>query len=36
VDTTGSDAGIVHSLAGKPGRNYIVVVFSNLVPTTST
>jgi hypothetical protein len=30
VDTTGSDAGIVHSLPGKPRRNYVVVVFSNL------
>jgi hypothetical protein len=30
VDTTGSDAGIVHSLPGKPRRDYIVVVFSNL------
>jgi hypothetical protein len=30
VDTTGSDAGIVHSLPGKAKRNYIVVVFSNL------
>ncbi|RKT52856.1 serine hydrolase [Saccharothrix australiensis] len=30
VDTTGSDAGIVHSLRGKAKRNYIVVVFGNL------
>ncbi|MCP2261679.1 Beta-lactamase enzyme family [Streptoalloteichus tenebrarius] len=30
VDTTGSDAGIVHSLPGKARRNYVVVVFSNL------
>lgn len=30
VDTTGSDAGIVHSLPGKPKRNYIVAVFCNL------
>jgi hypothetical protein len=30
VDTTGSDAGIVHSLPGQPRRDYIVVVFSNL------
>ncbi|WP_433269126.1 serine hydrolase [Actinosynnema sp. CS-041913] len=30
VDTTGSDAGIVHSLPGKEKRNYIVVVFCNL------
>jgi hypothetical protein len=30
VDTTGADAAIVHSLPGKPERNYIVVVFCNL------
>ena len=30
VDTTGSDAAIVHSLPGKAKRNYIVVVFCNL------
>ncbi|HEY3629755.1 MAG TPA: serine hydrolase [Jatrophihabitantaceae bacterium] len=30
VDTTGADAAIVHSLPGKPKRNYIVVVFCNL------
>ncbi|MFI9812289.1 serine hydrolase [Saccharothrix variisporea] len=30
VDTTGSDAGIVKSLRGKDGRNYVVVVFCNL------
>jgi hypothetical protein len=30
VDTTGSDAGIVHSLPGNAKRNYIVAVFSNL------
>ncbi len=30
VDTTGSDAAIVHSLPGKDKRNYIVVVFCNL------
>jgi len=30
VDTTGADAGIVHSLPGKPKRNYIVVVLCNL------
>jgi hypothetical protein len=30
VDTAGNDAGIVHSLPGKEGRNYIVAVFSNL------
>jgi hypothetical protein len=30
ADTSGNDAGIVHSLAGKPSRNYIVVVHSNL------
>lgn len=30
VDTTGSDAGIVHSLPGKAKRDYVVVVFSNL------
>ena len=30
VDTTGSDAGIVHSLRGEARRNYVVVVFCNL------
>jgi hypothetical protein len=30
VDTTGSDAGVVHSLPGKARRNYIVAVFCNL------
>ena len=30
VDTTGSDAGVVHSLPGKGKRNYVVVVFGNL------
>jgi hypothetical protein len=30
VNTTGGDAGIVHSLPGKAKRNYIVVVFTNL------
>jgi hypothetical protein len=30
VDTSGNDAGIVHSLPGKAGRNYIVVVHCNL------
>jgi hypothetical protein len=30
VDTTGSDAGIVHSLPGKEKRHYVVVVFCNL------
>jgi CubicO group peptidase (beta-lactamase class C family) len=30
VDTSGSDAGIVHSLPGKPARDFIVVLFSNL------
>ncbi|AHH97676.1 serine hydrolase [Kutzneria albida] len=30
TDTTGSDAGIVHSLPGKPGRHYVVAVFCNL------
>lgn len=30
VDTTGSDAGIVHSLPGKAKRNYVVAVFSNV------
>jgi hypothetical protein len=29
VDTTASDAGIVHSLPGKATRNYVVAVFSN-------
>jgi hypothetical protein len=30
VDTSGNDAGIVHNLPGKPGRNFVVVVHSNL------
>jgi hypothetical protein len=30
VDTTGSDAGIVHSLPGKARRHYVVAVFSNV------
>jgi hypothetical protein len=30
VDTTGSDAAVVHSLPGRAKRNYIVVVFCNL------
>jgi Beta-lactamase enzyme family len=30
VSNSGSDAGIVRSLPGKAGRNYIIVVFSNL------
>jgi hypothetical protein len=30
TDTSSNDAGIVHSLPGKPGRNYIVVIHSNL------
>ena len=30
ADTSGSDAGIVHSLPGKPDRDYIVVIHSNL------
>jgi hypothetical protein len=30
VDTTGADAGIVHSLPGKAKRHYIVAVFSNV------
>ncbi len=30
VARAGGDAGIVHSLPGKPGRHYIVVVLSNL------
>ncbi|MGH3662285.1 MAG: serine hydrolase [Micromonosporaceae bacterium] len=30
VDTSGNDAGIVKSLPGKPKRNYIVAVHSNL------
>jgi len=30
VNTAGSDAGIVHSLPGRPQRDYIVVVFTNL------
>jgi hypothetical protein len=30
VERAGGDAGIVHSLPGKPGRNYIIVVLTNL------
>lgn len=30
VDVAGGDAGIVHALPGKPRRDYIVVMFSNL------
>jgi hypothetical protein len=30
VDTTGADAGIVHSLPGKTARHYIIAVFSNV------
>ena len=30
VDTSGNDAGIVHSLPGKAERSYVVAVFSNL------
>ncbi len=30
VNTTGADAGIVHSLPGAPHRHYIITVMSNL------
>jgi beta-lactamase class A len=30
TDTSGNDAGIVHSLPGKPGRHYIVVAHANI------
>jgi hypothetical protein len=30
VNNTGADAGIVRSLPGKPGRHYIIAVYSNL------